>query len=192
MPIKTASTYDEGLWKRAYFELALNRWLKTHEGQIDDSTMLLFHMSAIVLHTNMANIHGLVRNFLKPIPSRSVPEAVKQWRDSYHCKIAVLHTTLLTRAAQRIAVSQRSKGFAASASTGNQGPSSRLGEGPHAAICVYLAILVLWAAEVAREHPNWAVAKAALEKGCNILSQFKIRIATVLMNTLRRLGENID
>ena len=191
MPTNSTTSSEEGLWKRSYFELALNRWLKTYGKTIEDSTMLLFHLSSVVLHTNMANIHGLVHNFLQPNPNVSIPEVVNQWRNSDHCKIAVLHANLLTQAAHKITASQRSRSYTASNSAGGQTPPPTLAEGPHAAICVYLAILVLWATEIASEDTNWEMARSMLEKGCNILSQFKIRIATVLMNTLRRLWDNI-
>jgi len=191
MPLKSTASAEESLWKRSWFELALHRWLKSSQGHIEDQTMLLFHLSSAVLHTNMANIHGLVHKFLLPKPRSSIPEALKLWHNSDDCKIAVLHASLLTQAAQRIAISPTSKSFKTPPSLGVQQPPSTAGEGPHAALCVYLAVIILWAAEVTSENTDWANAKSILEKGCNILSQFTVRIAGVLMNVLRRLKENI-
>ena len=191
MPSKTASTSEEGLWSRPFFVLALNRWLKTHDGDIDDSTMILFHLSSIVLHTSMVDIHSLVHSFLQNNSTTVVPGAISQWHDSDYGKIAALHAGLLIHAAQRIAVLHRPKIITTFAFTKQNSPPSILGEGPHTAICVYLAVLILWATEVASEHINWAVARAAIERGCNILSQFKVRIAGVLLNTLRLLEEKL-
>jgi hypothetical protein len=191
MPIQSASIENEGLWTRSSFELALNRWLNTFEGRIEDSSMLLFHLSSILLHTNMANIHGIVHNHLHGKPFTSIPEAMKQWLYSDHCKVAVLHANEIHQVAQRIVISQRTKRFMKSPSAGARDFPSTADEGPHEAICLYLAVLVLWATEIISDPIDGVAAKGILEKGCNILSQFSIRIATVLINVLRSLEQKM-
>jgi hypothetical protein len=193
MPIKHVFAGDQCLWQRSHFELGLNRWLAAQQDHVDDSTMLLFHLASIVLHTNMASLHGLVHNLLQPSYQQSInmAEAIKQWHNSDHSRIAVWHANCLTQAAKRIAVIQRLKHSQTSSTANNIEPTSTSEEPPHAAICVYLAVLTLWAAEVASEPVNVPVAKAALEKGCGILSQFNVRIATLLENILRLLEENM-
>lgn len=173
MPIQSTFIANGSLWTSSSFELALNRWLNTFGSHIEDSSMLLFHLSSILLHTNMANIHGIVHNYLHGKPHTSIPEVIKQWSDSDHCKIAVLHANETNQVAQRIVISQRTKRFTQSSV-----------ESPHEAICVYLAVLVLWAAEITSDPVDGVAAKATLEKGSEILSQFNIRIATVLINVL--------
>jgi hypothetical protein len=191
MPIQSTSIAKESLCTRTSFELALNRWLNTFEGHIEDSSMILFHLSSILLHTNMANIHGFVHNHLHGKPSTSVPEAMKQWLNSDHCKVAVLHANEINQVAQRIVISQRTKQFTQSSFPGAPNFLLMAVEGPHEAICVYLAVLVLWAAEIISDSVDGVAAKATLEKGCNILSQFNIRIATVLINVLRSLEQKM-
>ncbi|KAH8803325.1 hypothetical protein F5884DRAFT_805117 [Xylogone sp. PMI_703] len=91
MPIRLGSVAYNTLWKRQYFELALSRWLKSHKTVVEDSTMLLFHMGAIALHTNMEYIHTLLHRFLQRPILFSVTEGIKDWCASEHCDIAVLH-----------------------------------------------------------------------------------------------------
>ncbi|KAL3423888.1 hypothetical protein PVAG01_05635 [Phlyctema vagabunda] len=183
MPLKSTSTSGEGVWKRSWFELGLHRWLKTSGGQIEDSTMLLFHLSSVVLHTHMAGIHGLVHSCLLNKPKHSIPESMKRWHDSDDRRIAVRQAKHLIDAAQRIVTSQTLRDPVTTSALNSQH------ESPHAAISVYLAVLVLWAAEVISEKTNSIIAIAALESGCNILSQSKIRITVVLLNMLRSLKE---
>lgn len=192
MPIKLAFVGDRGPWERSHFELGLNRWLKSHKGHIEDSTMLLFHLASIALHTNMASLHGLVHNVLQPSDQPiNLTDAIKQWRNSDHSRIAVWHAACLTQAAKRIVVSQRLMHSKMSTHANSGEENSRTPEPPHAAICMYLATLTLWASEVASEPVNVPVAKAALERGCSILSQFNVRIATLLENILRLLEEKM-
>ncbi|KAH7323958.1 hypothetical protein BKA65DRAFT_511763 [Rhexocercosporidium sp. MPI-PUGE-AT-0058] len=191
MPTKTSSVLEKTLWNKSFFVLALNRWLKTHDGEIDDSTMLLFHLSSIVLNTKMIDIHSLVHNLLRNGAMPAIPEAISQWHHSDHGKIAALHAGELIQAAQRIVLSQRPKANTKFTFANEGFPPSALGEGPHSAICVYLAVLVLWTTQAASEPPDWVVAGAAIKRGCNILSQFKLRIAGILKSTLRLLGDKV-
>lgn len=185
------SSHHEGLWKRSYFELALNRWLKSHNDPANDTTLLLFHLGMIVLHSNMASLHGLVRSFLQPSEqSSTVIEAIQSWRNSHHWRVATLHATHLMRAAKRVTMPLRSKGGFLSSSSSAR--TLKTAETPHTAICVYLAVLTLWAAEISVDEPNLDGARETLERGYNTLSHFNARIANILAVSLRRLEEKME
>lgn len=186
-----ANIYCPG--KKATFELALNRWLSLQSSHPDDSALVLFHLGFVVLHTNMPDIHNLVRDFThrKSQPA-TVSSEVIQWRRSDNCDVAILHATQLVETAKRLSLRAESRPAGHRSATKPRSFAARHDETPHAAICVYLAIITLWAAEIASESVNLHNAKASLSGGCNILRRFRLRIAAGLEKILRYLDENTD
>ena len=194
IPTGPTSASSRNLWTPPYFELALNRWVHAYKDQTTESTMLLFHLGSLILHTNMPSLHCAVHNALKtPKASSQTPKPPQPWRTSNDRKIAVMHANEVIVIARRILCSRRST--TSSTSTPN---SSFVGHGPnvfelrpeppHAAICVYLAVLVQWNSRNACLSKEVS-SKGVLESGSYILSEFSVRIAQVLSITLRQILE---
>lgn len=109
---------------------------------------------------------------------------LKAWHRTDHYKIAVLHASSLIQTAQRLMIHPKSVVCADTTTAAT--------EYPHMAICIYLAMLILWAVKIISDPTDRAGSKFPILNGCNILSQLKVRVATVLLNALRRLDENTD
>lgn len=155
--------------------------------------MLLFHMSSIVLHAHLPSLHRLVRDFSQPKDhTNKITDAIKHWRLSDDAKIVVLHANQLMNIARQMLMPPKHRDVALSSASNPAKSIRRSDEPPHAAICVYLAVIALWSVEVASKPPNMPAAKAILERGCNILARLELRIVTVLLNILRRLEETSE
>lgn len=190
VPTKSGYGQADCLWDQKFFELGFRRWLQAQSPSVDDSTMILFHVGLIVLHTHMANIHCAVREFSVGKSSLPIPSsAISRWRESDDCEIASLHARRVIDIGTRIVARTRLAQSTQSAPTASQLGEATRDEAPHVAICVYLAVITLWVAEVADGPGHLCSARVVLDEGCRILQRLNVRIAQGLGNILRRLEE---
>ncbi|KAH6959579.1 hypothetical protein BKA56DRAFT_190924 [Ilyonectria sp. MPI-CAGE-AT-0026] len=184
----TQSTASEPvhIWDKRFFELGLHSWLRWQQAPPEASTLMLFHMGFIVLHTNMASLHSVVREFcIGKSPPPVTMSAIRRWRESDGCGIALEH------AAQLLELSTSRPGRPAQATpSARSGSEENKGEAPHVAICVYLAVVTRWVAEISRPVPDLNAARAVLARGLVILQRLNLLIANGFANMLRRLEEN--
>ena len=171
------------LWDRTFFELALNRWLHFQIGCSDMTTTILFHIGIMSLHCNLQDFHNVIGDFSQPgRVAVALPDAVRDWHRSDDCDIALLHAEQVLAIGRSLVSKRRT--------SSRDGEISWLvDEPPHIAICVYLAVITAWVAKIV-DSQNTDTAKAILSTGCSVLSRLDLRIATGLLNILRRLEEH--
>jgi hypothetical protein len=151
--------------------------------------MILFHMGFIVLHTNMTDIHGAVRELSVGKASDSAPtSAISRWRETDDCRIASLHARSVIDLGTRIVIRSRRGQSSHVAAVDDE---TRSDEAPHVAICVYLAVITQFIAEAGDRPTNSQGVRAVLDKGQHILQRLSLRIAYVLGNILRGLEQKI-
>jgi hypothetical protein len=152
--------------------------------------MILYHVGFIVLHTNMANVHGAVREFSVRNSDLPAPScAIKRWRESENFEIASLHARRVMEIGNQIVARTRLARSTKSAPDNLKLGGARTDEPPHVVICVYLATITLWVAEIADKPAKLRDARVILDKGCRILHELNVQIARALEKILRRLEE---
>ena len=177
-------------WDKRFFEIGLGRWYQASLPSMHESTAMLFHVGFIVLHTNMANIHGAVREFSisnSCLPGPSSP--VSRWRQSDNCEIAVLHARRVIDCGTQVTSRSGFKQPTQSTENTQQPDQARGDEAPHVAICFYLAVITLWVAEVANTPADFHAAKAVLDNGARVLQRLNLSIAHDFGKIIRRLEE---
>lgn len=179
IPSDNNQMIETSLWRREFFELALDRWLQAQAPISSPSIMVLFHISLLLMHVNMEKIHGLARLSVMDREADSTSLAwARAWRTSEDCEVSIWHATEIIE----FALQSERRGLS------GQGENQKL-EAPHTAMCLYLAVLILWASEVARETPDRAAVQRHLEVGISVLGHCISRNAVVLANVLEHLRQ---
>ncbi|RSL56815.1 hypothetical protein CEP53_006690 [Fusarium sp. AF-6] len=187
------SQLEEGLWDKRFFELGLNNWLR-YQGPSGPSgpMLVLFYMGIIVLHTNFAKVHRLVRAYC--IQTSSLPATISlisQWRESEDCEVAVMHANRLLDIVAKLCI-YKSSHPTQPMRTALEGQDQRGNEAPHLAICVYLAAITAWAASVSEKPSSLDVARTVLSRACRILRRLNLRAANGFEKILRCLEEKCN
>ncbi|KAJ6287548.1 hypothetical protein J3E71DRAFT_388935 [Bipolaris maydis] len=179
---------SEHLLNLSSFELALHKWLRSHQSLPDAAALALFHMGFIVLHTNMTMLHRLARIFsVGESPKNTILDAAHQWKSSAGCEVALSHATDLIEVIVSHSGKIKSPSFINRNGLGEY-PKTE-GEAPHLAICGFSAILVKWTAELLQPIPDIEAAKGILKVGCDMLQRLHLKIASGFLRILRLLQE---
>jgi hypothetical protein len=180
------------LWKREFFELALNRWATANSHTVEPRVMVLFHMNLTGIRTNLSHVHHFAHAYLRGEVGQNhlLSLALRTWRDGDDCNRGLWHANELIKAAENLYRPPKS------GEDDEESRAARASEGfieaPHVPFCIYLASLTLWAAGMVVQNPSVDEAKSHLESGVRILGHLKVRIAQVLRRILRRLIKAID
>lgn len=185
----TSDPASDSLWKRSLVELALHRWqIKTGSTTVELAPwkQLLFHLAFVNMHVDFTLIHSLVRAYAHSFKhSGSAHTALRSWRQSSSCEVALWH------AAELVALAKDQTIFTRQSMTDGAAlhpVNTRLTESPHVCVGIYMATVVLWAGEVIQNTPNRGYARSTLETGIHILSCLNVRMSLVLRNVLRHLA----
>lgn len=169
------------LWPPSIFDMALDRWLGSHSGDARPSDLLLFHLGSIVLHTHMPSIHRLLQHMGSGgLRKHQVPIALKEWHLTDDREIATLHASHLLKTSISI-IGRPTQGEPYSEDSEVRNGRD---EPPHAPICIYLAVVTLWAAEVSSLRPDPHMTSSYLEQGCGLLARCRLSVAARLRRTL--------
>ncbi|MCJ1471562.1 hypothetical protein MMC13_000202 [Lambiella insularis] len=179
------------LWKPEFIELALNGWAQTQAQGVNWSTLLLYHLIHINLHSNMFLIQRFAHSPAES-PFRATPgkafACIKQWQQDRHYPIAKWHAqSILRRVKDATAASgRRPPDTLGDVTSGGIGRPLVLPEGPHLPYCVYLAGLILWCGSTVSAEERTLNAPS-IDTCSQLLSGFKVRVAELLDGIFREL-----
>jgi hypothetical protein len=178
------------LWRPEFIELALNRWANTQNNSTYWSTLLLYHLVHVNLHTNL----GLIQRFAhspaeSPFRARSgkAYACIEQWQKSRQFPIAKWHAqSILRRVKDAMAASQKRSSDTLGDIPSGTGRYLILPESPHLPYCIYFAALVLWCGSIVSADEKTSSA-SSIETCSQLLSVMKVRVAELLEGILREL-----
>jgi len=178
------------LWNAEYLELALNSWANIQKDSVSYSTLLLYHLSHVSIHTNM----GLVQRFAhspaeSPFRTRSgrAFACIEQWQKNRHYPVAKWHAqSILRRVKDAMAASQKQSFDSLGDVPSGTGRPLILSESPHLPYCVYFSALVLWCGSIVSNDEKISNL-SSLETCSQLLSGMKVRVAELLEGILRGL-----
>lgn len=171
---ETSKPFNPTLWRREVPELSLRRLQIDNRDSGDNAGILLFHMNICALHSPMELINSFAYSYahLSDLSSSTIA-VLRQWQKDEDCDISSWHAGEIRRLGR-----QRM-------SLGDDMPN----EAPHDALCVFLAALVGWAADVVSPDRG-PRAILALEEGIEGMRTYKVRVKTFLISILESLGQN--
>lgn len=172
----TSKPFNETLWRREVPELSLQR-LQINSGNSQPNPgILLFHMNICALHGPMELINSFAYSYahLADLSSSTIA-VLRQWQKDEDCDIACWHASEIRRLGrQRVLL-------------GDAAPN----EAPHDALCVFLATLVGWAADVISPSRG-PQALVALEEGIEGMRTFRVRVKMFLISILESLAHSTE
>ena len=178
------------LWNAEFLELALNSWAKSQSDSVSWSTLLLYHLIHVGIHTNM----GLVQRFAhspaeSPFRTRSGTAfaCIEQWQKTRHYPAAKWHAqSILRRVKEAMAASQKRSTDSMGDVPSGTGRPLILPEPPHLPYCVYFSALILWCGSIVSNDEKISNL-SSIETCSHLLSGMKIRVAELLEGILREL-----
>ena len=193
-----------GGWRQEYLELALQKWLSSHDDPPDPGTMLLYHVVHLSMYVKFLDVELLARQVLAQgnhqdsnaygRPSSPSPPLQQCFYAKDDQEKAVWHAAKILQIAQE---SKTSNAGSQQQPGGCQHPiplleSSGLGEAPHYSHAVYYASMVLWwpSADVVDkagcEEKYHSQAKN-LRRGIDLLARSPSRAAFIFKRVLQSL-----
>ena len=178
------------LWRVEFIELALNSWAKTQNDSTTWSTLLLYHLIHINLHTNVDVVQRFAHSPAgSPFRSESgkAYACIEQWRKSRHFSIAKWHArSILRRVKDATVAIQKRPSDTLGDLPSETGRHLILPEAPHLPYCIYFAALVLWCGSVVSADEKTS-SVSSIETSSQLLSVMKVRVAELLGGILREL-----
>ena len=184
------------LWKPEFIELALDNWARVISNANDWSTLLLYHLLHISLHSNM----GFVQRFAhspadSPLRAKSgvACRNLQQWQQNSHYVIAKWHAMSIVRRVKDAMLANRkrpSDNLNGGRAEGGNLEATVSAEPPHLPYCVYFAGLVMWCGSFVSAEEKTLNA-AALDACSQLLSAMRVRVAELLDGILRGLQDVI-
>lgn len=178
------------LWNPVFIELALNTWAKSQVAPVNWSTLLLYHLIHINIHTNMSLIQRFAHSPAQsPFRARSGKAfaRIEQWQKSKHYEAAKWHgQSILRRVKDAMAASQKPSSDTLGNSSSGSGRLVILLEAPHLSYCVYFSALVLWCGSLVSTDERTSNVHS-LETCSQLLGGMKVRVAELLGGILREL-----
>jgi hypothetical protein len=172
----TSKPFNETLWRREVPELSLRRVQLESGNPNGKPGIFLFHMTVCALHSPMELINSFAYSYAHLADLNSTTIAtLRQWQKDEDRDIACWHAGEIRRLG-------RQRMF-----LGDKVPN----ETPHDALCVFLATLVGWAADVVSpDHGSHAT--VALEEGIEAMRTYRVRVKTFLISILENLVHNTE
>jgi hypothetical protein len=174
----SSKPFNATLWRREVPELSLRR-LSIDSGNSKDRPgpgVLIYHMNIVAIHSPMELINSFAYSYAHLADlSKSTIAVLRQWQKDEDRDVACWHAGEIIRLArQRMLLA-------------NEMPN----ESPHDALCVFLATLVGWAADVVSSDrgPN---ATVVLEEGIEAMRTYRVRVKTFLIPILESLLHNTE
>ena len=182
---------DQPLWRSEFTETALDRWFQGQAQPLDLTKLLIYHMTHINIHTDLALLQRVAPSLTKSSRNLSEENAhIYSWVIGEHFKVARWHAER-TLAAARIEMAKcrrTTKNSMLKRDRPEQTPenNSILAEPPHLPYCVYFSILIIWyeARQSDKEPAAW---NACIDRLVQLLFGLKSRVAKLLGNALLEL-----
>ncbi|KAK5064917.1 hypothetical protein LTR84_000751 [Exophiala bonariae] len=191
-PHGSAHPNDQLLWNLNFIELALERWNQSRlmgpelPTNSHLSTMLLYHLTHINLHSNLRLLQRSTKDFMAPAnspKSSKTYQAIVAWAASSHFKISHWHS----EAIQSLVSDAMS---AARRRTQLQPETSHILESPHLPFCIYFSTLILWYGARAKSQTDQS-SDVIIDNGSQLLLGLKVKVAKHLASALNDvLSEN--
>jgi hypothetical protein len=189
-PKGTIQPQNRTLWSPEFIELALNTWAKSQPVTVNWSTLVLYHLLHINIHTNMGLIQRFSHSPVKsPVRARSGKAFawIEQWHKSRHYAAAKWHAqSILRRVKDAMAATQKPSSDTLADSSSGDGRPVILPEAPHLSYCVYFSALVLWCGSLISTDEKTSNV-SSLETCSQLLGGMKVRVAELLEGILREL-----
>jgi len=145
--------------------------------------MVLSHTNSIIMHTNMMHVHGLARLHLQsPNRTHRLSNALVQpWADASECTITERHANKIIKLAKGISCEKRTRDKIEISRQDKVVPISRTTS------CCNMYVLRIpghMGSNRTNEDSTDRAAVDILERGFNLLSCFRVRVADALKNVL--------
>jgi hypothetical protein len=174
------------LWKTEFVELALERWVvaRTQESDPPDlSQSLIYHLTYINLHSNLAVLQRFAHEFIRPAENQISPNAfdsLRAWVHGSDFPIALWHAEcMLKRIRSSLPPLQRRNDPGVA--------KTRFLEPPHLPYCVYFATLIVWYGGT-REDSIHGSRNGCIEAAVQILSRLRAPVSKVVSSALCELS----
>lgn len=191
-PHGSAIPSDQLLWSLDFIELALERWnqsrlmsaeVSTH---LHLSTMLLYHLTHVNLHSNLRFLQRSTKDFMDPTSnsrSSKTHQSIITWLATSHFKIAHWHSEAMQGLVKDAMSAARRR-------TQLQAEKSHILESPHLPFCIYFSTLILWYGAGAKTQSDYS-SDVVLDNGSQLLLGLKVKVAKHLASALSdMLSEN--
>lgn len=185
------------LWKPEFAELACDTWLHARGPREDFSSLAIYHMMNIMLHTNLTVLqifaHSAPGSEARDPEKSPAAREVYAWTQDRHHQIARWHAEQIITTLERSFTSstnkaelQTSQHLLSRPSFSSTEPRRLPYESPHIPYAVYYATLVLWCGMVTEQGHGSASpsVEAPIARGERILSLHKVHIAQLLARVL--------
>ena len=174
----SSKPFNATLWRREVPELSLRR-LSIDAGNPRDRPgpgVFIFHMNIVAIHSPMELINSFAYSYAHLADlSESTIAVLRQWQKDEDRDVAYWHAGEIVRLArQRMLLA-------------NDMPK----ETPHDALCVFLATLVAWAADVVSSDRG-SHAMVVIEEGIEAMRTYRVRVKTFLIPILEILLHNTE
>lgn len=165
------------LWKPEFIELALDRWIRLQSQPVPLSERLLFHMTHIYLHSNIALLQRYAMIRATSQAMIDLPIELRSWISSSDYKTSRWH------AEQILACMRHQPNNRANKVRLQQ--NSTFSESPHLSYCLYFAVVVTWYGNMSSEKGP-QLDRMVLD-GVELLSGLRVHVAKLLGMTLSEM-----
>ena len=182
---------DQPLWRPEFTEIALDRWLQAQSQPLGLSKTLIYHMTHINIHTDLALLQRCAPSLTKSSRNLSEENAhVYSWITSEDFKVARWHAERSLDAVRKEMAKCRrmTKNSMLQRDRPEQTPESNfiLAEPPHLPYCIYFSTLIVWY-ETRHNVKESAAWNACIDRLVQLLFGLKSRVAKLLGNALLEL-----
>jgi hypothetical protein len=197
---------SEMLAKTDFVELAADKWLRSQK-TTEPASLILYHLINIAMHANLLVVQNYAHKTSKGQVETSEMDRdhskayILRWICGKHYQIAEWHAKrILECVGQHSNVSLTENSTSARHHNGRSQPLNPASEASsqggldiaHVPYAIYYATLILWcgrrvAFDAAEGTTTTATAMSCLERGRNLLSRQRLRIATLLEHVLRKV-----
>jgi len=187
-PHGLAHPREQLLWKHDFIELALERWNQSRmmsgesRKQTHFSTMLLYHLTHINLHSNLRILQRSSKDFVdsgNSLEPGMISHSITSWISTSHFEIASWHSEAIqSLVREAVSTARRHSQF--------HSERSHLLESPHLQFCIYFSTLVLWYGAEGKTGSGTS-SDAVIDNGSQLLLALKVKVAKHLAGALNDL-----
>lgn len=199
MPLIPADKDDvKMLSKPEFVELACDKWLRSHEIQVEPAARILYHLMNMSMHANLLVIQSYAHQASKEFTDKGnslLQACVLRWTRGRHFPVAKWHAQRILETVDQASNVSLMEGKGLNRRDERQGPaltselkfSKRDIEMVHVPYAIYYATLVLWCGTLLADGRKSLSASSYLARGRNLLSMKKLRVAVLLEHVLSKL-----
>lgn len=184
-PHGLANLNGQFLWNHDFIELALERWNQSRlmsaevSTQSQLSTMLLYHLTHINLHSDLRILQRSTKDFMDSAnspKSSKVSHSITTWLATSHFEVAYWHSEAIQSLVREAMSTARRR-------TQFHADKSHLLESPHLPFCIYFSTLILWYGAEGKTSLD-ASGDAVIDNGSQLLLALKVKVAKHLASAL--------